>query len=382
MIKKGHNVYIVTTIERKYKENTKMIKEDGINILMVKTGNITKTNIIEKGISTLLIERQFIKAIDKHIKNQNIDLILYSTPPITFSKVVKHIKNKCSAKTYLMLKDIFPQNAVDLQMFKKDGLIYKFFRKKEIDLYKQSDYIGCMSKGNIDFILKNNNYIDPKKVELLPNTITPLPYFEQTKEEKIITRTKYKIPLYSTVFVYGGNLGKPQGVDFILECIKRNESRNNSFFLIIVSGTEYDKMDNFIKSNNIKNTVIYPYMEKEEYDKVIKACDAGLIFLDKRFTIPNIPSRLLTYMEFGIPVVAATDKNTDLKDILKAANCGIWSESKNVDDFYKNIDIICKNKEIAKEMGLNGRRYLENNYTSCIAYNTILNHFEKSSKNQ
>lgn len=381
IIKRGHNVYVVTEIERKYKQNTKLIEEDGINIIKVKTGNIFNVNKFEKGISMILIERQFIKAIDKYLKNQEIDLILYSTPPITFSKVVKHVKNKYNSKTYLMLKDIFPQNAVDLQMFKKNGLIYKLFRKKEINLYNQSDHIGCMSQGNIDFILKNNNYIEEKKVELLPNTITPLPYYEQTNEERTEIRLKYNIPLYRTVFIYGGNLGKPQGVDFILECIKQNETREDSFFLIIASGTEYNKVEKFINSNNIKNTIIYPYMDKEEYDKVIKSCDAGLIFIDERFTIPNIPSRLLTYMEFCLPIVAATDKNTDLKDILTSANCGVWSESKNIDNFYKNIDKICRNKELSKKIGISGRIYLENNYTSDIAYDIILGHLKKVYQN-
>lgn len=375
MIKQGNNVYVVAATERRYKQSTTFINEDGINILKVKTGNITKTNKIEKGISTLLIERQFIKAIDKYLKNQKFDLIVYSTPPITFSRVIKHIKKRDNSKTYLMLKDIFPQNAVDLQMIKKDGLLYKFFRKKEIDLYKQSDYIGCMSKGNIDFILKNNEYLDKHKVEILPNTITPIEYHPNTKEEKITIRAKYNIPLGRTVMVYGGNLGKPQGIDFILECIKENETRDDTFILIIVSGTEFNKLENFIRFNKIKNTIVYPYMVKEDYDKVVRSCDIGLIFLDNRFTIPNIPSRLLTYMEFSMPIIAATDKNTDLKDILVAANCGMWSESKDIKKFYLNIDEISNNTELLESMGINGRKYLENNYTSKIAYNIIFDHF-------
>ena len=373
---RGNEVYVVTPIERKHNQETSLTKIKGLNVLKVKTGNIQKVNKIEKGISTLMLENQFIKAIDKHLSNVKFDLIVYSTPPITFSNAVDYVKKRDGAKTYLMLKDIFPQNAVDIEMMKKNGLLYKFFRKKEVSLYNISDYIGCMSQGNVDFLLKHNDFIPKDKVEILPNTITPLKLAMLEKEDINKIRNKYNIPINKTVLVYGGNLGKPQGIDFIIDCIGENEQRKDTFFLVIGSGTDYNKLENYIKENNIKNTDIYSYMPKEDYDNVVKACDIGLVFLDKRFTIPNIPSRILTYMEFGMPIIAATDKNTDLGSILENGKFGLWSESGNVEDFYKNVDILCENKNLLDERGINGRRYLEDNYTSETSYKVIMKHFK------
>lgn len=377
---RGNEVYVVTPIEKKYGQETSLTDIDGLNVLKVKTGNLQKVNKIEKGISTLMLEKQLIKAIDEYLCDIKFDLIVYSTPPITFSKAVNHVKQRDGASTYLMLKDIFPQNAVDIEMFKENGLLYKFFRKKEIDLYNTSDYIGCMSQGNVDFVLNNNNFIPKDKVEILPNTITPIDQEILNDNDKKVIRSKYNIPTYKTVLVYGGNLGKPQGIDFLIECIKHNEKRSNTFFLIIGSGTEYTKVENYIKENNIKNTALYSYMPKEDYDNVVKACDIGLVFLDKRFTIPNIPSRILTYMEFGMPIIAATDKNTDLGNIVESGEFGLWSESKSVEDFYSNVDKICRDKQLVKTMGINGRKYLEENYTSQNAYEIIMKHFKNKSK--
>jgi hypothetical protein len=53
-------------------------------------------------------------------------------------------------------------------------------------------------------------------------------------------------------------------------------------------------------------------LPKNDYDKLLAACDVGLIFLNKNFTIPNYPSRLLSYLEMKIPVIAATDPNSDI----------------------------------------------------------------------
>ncbi|WP_435524943.1 hypothetical protein [Chryseobacterium indoltheticum] len=109
----------------------KLYQDNGATILRVKTFNVLKTNIIEKGIGTLAIEYQYLNAIKKYLQNTKFDLVLYSTPPITFVKVIKYIKNRDGAFSYLLLKDIFPQNAVDMKMLKKDGVLHKMFLKKE-----------------------------------------------------------------------------------------------------------------------------------------------------------------------------------------------------------------------------------------------------------
>ena len=110
----GHQVYHVSTYERRTGKSTTYSKEDNTFALRVKVGNLTKCNTIEKGISTLLIEKQFLSAIRKYLSHVRFDLILYSTPPITLANVISHIKKRDGAKTYLLLKDIFPQKAVDI----------------------------------------------------------------------------------------------------------------------------------------------------------------------------------------------------------------------------------------------------------------------------
>jgi hypothetical protein len=149
--KKGHRVSVVTSIEKRYNTPTALSEENGIHVLRVMTGNITQTHIIEKGISTVRIESQFIQAIKKYFAGVKFDLVLYSTPPVTFEKVIKFIKKRDKAISYLLLKDIFPQNAVDIGMMRRGSLMWRWFRHKEKNLYKHSDYIGCMSQANVKF---------------------------------------------------------------------------------------------------------------------------------------------------------------------------------------------------------------------------------------
>ena len=371
---KGVNVYIVSPRQERENLPTQLTKEGNINILKVKTGNITKTkSFIEKGISTIRIEGQYLNAIKKYFSGIKFDMVMYSTPPITFNKILKYFKKKDNSKTYLILKDIFPQNAVDIGAIKKGSLLWKYFRNKEVNLYNNSDMIGCMSQGNLEYILKYNKFIDKKKVEIFPNAIKPIPRIEK-REKDIEVLDKYNIPKDSTLFIYGGNLGKPQGIDFLLEVADNFHKAENAHLLIVGSGTEFDRIKNYIETNQPKNVSLFKKLPKDEYDNLINSADVGLIFLDRRFTIPNFPSRLTSYMENSLPILAATDINTDLKDILRKSNSGFWCESGDINCFMNYVQRLSKDKELRNQMGLNGRLYLEENYDVTKTIDILLKH--------
>lgn len=372
----GHNVFIVSPCERRNNQPTHVFDVDGVKILKVKTLNIQKTNILEKGLGTLLIEKQYIKAIKEYFSGVEFDLITYSTPPITFTNAVKFLKkNNPNAISYLQLKDIFPQNAVDIGMFGKNSAFYWFFRRKEKELYKASDFIGCMSPGNVNYIVEHNDYIDKSKVEVAPNSVElqSVKYEEgQEKAERYYIRKKYELPTDIPVLIYGGNLGKPQGIDFLIKCLDANKHRQDCFFVIVGNGTEYKKLENWYNDNKEGSIKLMKRLPKEDYDILVRSCDVGLIFLDHRFTIPNYPSRLLSYMENRMPVLCATDANTDIGRIAEDNGYGYWCESNSVDAFTSVLDkMLISDREI---MGERGFEFLTKNYLVENTYNAIMSH--------
>ena len=370
----GHNVFVVSPRERKNNLPTTHEVNEGVELLKVKIGNIQKVNFIEKGISTLLIEKQFIRAIKKYYGHVKFDLVIYATPPITFYEVVKFIKKRDNAHSYLLLKDIFPQNAVDLNIMYKKSIIYRYFRSKERKLYEISDYIGTMSDANSKYILKNNPSINTETVEVAPNSIEP----KEVKinlDEKNKIRRKYKVPITKRIFIYGGNLGKPQGIDFLIQCIQKNEDNHNSFFVIVGSGTEYNRLGTFFDKNNIKNSVLLNQLPKDEYELLVNSSDVGMIFLDKRFTIPNFPSRLLSYMQAKMPVLSATDPNTDIGDVIEQGRFGYSCISNDVNKFNDLVNKLATETNLER-MGQNAWNYLIENYTTEKSYEIIMSHFE------
>ena len=373
----GHQLYVVSPSERKMGQDTHLTDVDGVKILKVKTLNIQKTNVIEKGLGTLLLESQYKAAIKKYLGGIKFDLITYSTPPITFTNVVKYLKKKNpQAITYLQLKDIFPQNAVDIGMFSDKSVFNWYFRRKEKALYKASDYIGCMSPANVEFLKKHNPYYPADHVEVAPNSIEleekPLEDGQYSAERHYI-RKKYDLPTDKPIFVYGGNLGKPQGINYLIKCLEANKQRQDCYFVIVGNGTEYKKIEQW--SVNNKNTCVklMSRLPVDDYEMLVKYCDVGLIFLDHRFTIPNYPSRLLGYLKYKMPVVCATDVNTDIGKIAEKNGYGYWCESVKPEDFTALV-----NKMLAsdrKAMGENGYQFLKENYLVEHTFNAIMSHF-------
>lgn len=367
----GHEVYIVSPRERRLGLETSLEIRDGVHVLAVRTLNIQKTGRIGKGIGTVLIERQYRDAIRAWLSDVRFNLILYSTPPITLTGVIRDLKRRNpEAVTYLLLKDIFPQNAVDLGMFGRRSMIYRFFRRKERGLYRCSDHIGCMSPANVAYLLRKNPWIGASRVEVAPNSVEPVTL--SSSPDRKTVRERYGLPMDRTVFIYGGNLGEPQGIDYMLACLETGKDRQDLHFVIVGDGTEYGKIVVWMRTVRPANVSLFRLLPREEYDALVRACDVGLIFLDHRFTIPNYPSRLLSYLEARMPVIAATDPNTDVGSIAEANGYGYWCESVDPADF-----IACVDRMLASDiraMGENGYRFFLENHTVKKTYDAIISH--------
>lgn len=355
LVRAGHNITVVTPEEKKNKVNTKLYSERGFEVLRIKTGNIYDVGYIEKGISTLTLPLHIKRGIKKYLTNKEFDLVLYESPPVTNYNIVKWVKSRYNCKSYLMLKDIFPQNAIDLDLIKKNGILHKYFRFIEKKLYKTSDIIGTMSEMNRKFII-NNNQIDRNKVKIFPNTkkLAELDIKENVRKD-------HNIPEDACIFMFGGNMGKPQFIDLLVKIIIEFRENKNAFFFFIGRGTDRYKLEEAINENCITNAKVIHNLPRRKYEEIVCGCDVGLVVLNPAFTIPNFPSRILSYMEFSKPILALTDNNTDLKELLVENRCGYWAHSNDVDECINGFEKFINSNQII-EMGSNARDYLEKEF--------------------
>ncbi len=369
----GFNVYVVCPEERRYGGKTRLESISNINILYVKSLNLQKTGMVEKGLATLSLSWLLYRGIKRYFKSVKFDSLLYSTPPITYNKSISYLKNRDQAFTYLLLKDIFPQNAVDLSLIREGGLIHRYFRKVEKRLYLLSDYIGCMSEANKNYILKHNSYLSPTRVEINPNSID-LKWLNDLKPTSTEFRNKWGINSDALICLYGGNLGKPQGIDFLIEILEQFKNDPRIFFFIIGDGTEYNKLRNWFLANKPPYSKLIKYLPKNEFDEIAKYGEAGLILLDKRFTIPNFPSRLLTYLENKMSVWAATDLSTDIGQVAQDNEFGFSVENGDLGSFIFEVERELENKSLTLNRGKQGYKYLKLHYDVNLSCQKIVYH--------
>lgn len=371
-VENGHNVYVVAAQPDAKRESFKLKNENGVFVLRVPSYPIRKVSHFRKFASLMLLNKQLWRAIQLSIRHINIDLILTHTPPITLSRLLIKLKKRFNAPLYLLLKDIWPQGSVDLNVIRKNGLIWLFLRHHEKQLYKASDHIGCMSPKGVEYVTKHNQYLNAAALEVCPNSIKPTNHFNDFSNRKI--REKYKIPMDACIFMFSGNLGIGHGLHFLVDVIKKLRNYPKAFFLIGGNGTQFDYLKKEFKKESIENGLLYNWLPDDDFIQLITASDVGLILLYK-YTVPQFPSRLLTYLDNSKPVLCAINQHTDMGKIIQEYNCGFSTEHGNYTEFIQYIKLLSESKELRTELGKNGRKLFLEKYTVSISYETIMKHF-------
>ncbi len=364
----GHQITVLSAFERR-NFNLKT-KAEKFELIKIKTPNLQKTTKVEKGLGHLFFDFQLLFAVKKHLTNRHFDICLYFSPPITIVRTLAYMKKHFGTFNYLWLKDIFPQNAIDMELMKRNSLIHKYFQKIEKQYYQLSDKIGVMSPANKEYLLLHyKDWMYANKIEVCPNCIK-ISKFEQIQnfhdEEKKVN------------LIYGGNLGIPQAIPFLIKLLDKLIDHNVIEVSIIGSGTEFSKLKRWIDHKKPQNIKLKNFLPKNAYNEEVKKADIGLILLNDQFTIPNFPSRLLTYLEYQKPILCFTDDNTDVGKIAKQEGFGDWAPSNNVDASFDLIEnYATKSKEEIIQIGRKGYEYLLNHYTTNHTYNIILNSYIK-----
>lgn len=371
-IQHGHHVDILCPIEKRYDFSDSTVCGDGYQIVYVHTGNVTNTGFIEKGVSVLKIGEQINACIDRNIGQKQIDLFLVAVPPVTFETVVHHVKKKYRSRVYLLLKDIWPASMFDLKV--PGGIVAKtivsaMFRHWEKRLYKEVDKIGCLSPGNVKYVLEHNRYLDAKKVEVNPNCITPREIPALSEEQRCSIRAKYGIPEDQVCFIYGGTLGVGQNVAHIVKCLKACKDLD-CHFVISGRGVQYHLLEEYVENEKPHNLTLINGLSKPEYEELMHACDVGLVFLRYTAQTPNIPSRILSYMEFSLPILTCLDPVSDLTQIVEEGKFGWGCLSDDENAFREKIlEATLINLEKCRA---NSREYLMKNFSAGQSYESIV----------
>jgi O26-antigen biosynthesis N-acetyl-L-fucosamine transferase len=363
----GHEPVVVTCGEKTLSD-IEITVENGIEVVRIHTGKIKNAPLWFRGVKEARLSRTIWKKGCKFFEKNPCDLIIYYSPPIFFGSLVKRLKKRFACPSYLILRDIFPQWAVDAGIIKQ-GMIYWFLKFKERHNYEAADIIGVQSPANLRFF--QEQHLDQKyNLEVFYNWSALV--------EEDIPSNNYRLHLgleNKVVFFYGGNIGVAQDMDNIIRLAENLKHDETAFFLLVGDGSEVPRLQVEIASKNLNNIAIHPAVEQREYLSMLSEFDVGLISLDRDLRTQNFPGKMLGYMYHSMPILASINPGNDLKDMLEENHAGIVCSNGEDQRLVENARLLLEDEHLRHEIGCNARNLLESDFSVWRAANQILSHF-------
>lgn len=299
---------------------------DGITVLRLKTLKTHGAGHLRRAIGESLMSFAMMWNLRRSpLAKQQWDGIVWYSPTIFLGPVVAYLKRKSHCRSYLIIRDIFPEWALDMGML-GPGLIYKFFKTVANYQYSVADVIGIQSPGNAHYFESWKQKYPARSLEVLHNWLTDRPKAAcsiQIGETKLRDRK---------IFVYAGNMGVAQGVDVLLNLAKMMRYDPRVGFVFVGRGTETERIRSEICRERLENTLVFGEVAPQEIPGLYAQCHVGLVVLDHRHKTHNIPGKFLSYMFAGLPVLASVNPGNDLVELIESEGVGRVSTTNLIDD--------------------------------------------------
>jgi len=375
LYRKDYNVWVATCFPEYSLMNSEDIvwpelkEENGVKVLRIKTLPHHKVNFIRKGIAQIMLPHIFFNKIRKTIKDK-IDITIVHSPPLPLTITALKVKNFYKAKYILNLHDFFPQNAIDLGILKnnlRDKLIIKFFERMEKRAYQNADLIVVPSNSHKKFLEEKRN-IQAQKISVIHHWIDIQPFLKIKKTNKF--RELYNLE-NKFIFLFGGVLGPSQGLDLIIKIAEKIKENKDIVFLLVGDGSAKEELMKMTKELKLNNVLFKPFVSLEEYPKLVKDCDIGIISLTEKNTTPAVPAKIVGYMAAAIPVIAFLHQESDGCEIVQEAKRGYAIRAGDLNKAVEIVEKIYQEKDKLRELGNNGFQYALNNFAIDVCINKL-----------
>lgn len=342
-IQEGHQVSIVTP-EPNQTQGIDIQTQEGVQVVRVKCFQTKDVNYIQRTAAELI--NPFV--IWHHLKsstqmtNQNIDGVIWYSPSIFWGPLVKRLKAHYQCKSYLILRDIFPDWALDLGIIKK-GPVFWFLKAVEKFQYLQADRIGVQTPNSLTyFVNQHPNLKDKCEVLWI--------WIGKAKAKPCSIDLSQTTLSGRSIFVYAGNMGVAQNMDCLIDLASELKDRQDIGFVFVGRGSEVTRLRRRVSDESLVNTLFFDEIDADEIPALYAQCKAGILTLDPRHKTHNIPGKLLTYLRSGLPVLAIVNPGNDLLDLLAHQQVGIGLDSSQFPEvlhaFYHVLDLAESSPEI------------------------------------
>jgi glycosyltransferase involved in cell wall biosynthesis len=279
------------------------------------------------------------------------DGIAWYSPTIFFGPLIRWLKKRSGCRTYLILRDLFPDWAVDTGVMRR-GPAYYLLKLVERQQYRAADVIGVQTPANLPY-LERWSQDGARRIEVLHNWLA-VNEAQAGAELAVFRRLERK-----TVFVYAGNMGQAQGMDCMIELAEALREQTDAVFLFIGRGSDVPRLKRLAEARSLGNVIFHEEVEPAELPGILARCDIGLLALDPRHTTHNIPGKFLTYLNSRLPVLARVNPGNDLIEMIDTRSVGFVSTNVSVQELCGYAQRLLAEPDLRRDMGRRGGELAE-----------------------
>lgn len=314
-LNQGHEITVILP-SSEIKHSWSLEVREGLRVLRLRAPKTKNVSYIRRTFAELFMPFFMrINLFRSPFSGERWDGVVWYSPSIFHGPFVRAIKTASNCKSYLIIRDIFPQWAVDIGLMSNKGLVYYFFNMVAHYQYSVADIIGVQTPGNLNYF-KNREIGSNRQLEVLQNWL-----FDSPTGECSISLANTKLA-GRKIFVYAGNMGVAQGVGTFLDLAELFQVRSDVGFLFVGRGSDAVKLAEDARLRGLNNVLFYDEIDPDEIPGLYSQCVVGLVALDPKHRSHNIPGKFLTYMQAGLPVLASINSGNDLVEIINKNNVG------------------------------------------------------------
>lgn len=282
------------------------------------------------------------------------DGVIWYSPSIFHGPLAHMIMRSSKCKGYLIIRDIFPEWAVDIGLIRR-GFAFLFFRAVAQYQYSVADVIGVQTKGNRHYFERWSEG-ENRKLEVLQN------WLGQPRCKPCSLRISDTSLSFRKVLVYAGNMGVAQGMDIFIDLANQLQSQKEIGFLLIGRGSEVARLRSKALALKLDNLIFADEIDPDEIPDLYAQCSAGIVALDPRHKSHNIPGKFLTYMQNGLPVLANINADNDLKGLIEESKLGQVCESNQIGDLLEKTKMLLRQIETDADLSKRCRKFFEHEF--------------------
>lgn len=307
---------------------------EGVEVLRVKAMQTRDAGYVRRTLGELLLSHFVRKGlVASTLRDVKWDAVIWYSPTIFFGSVVAWLKKKAGCPSYLIIRDIFPEWAVDLGLMGR-GAVYRFFKHFEQIQYSAADIIGVQSHAGLPYF-KSWAQGQGRRLEVLQNWLAP------AVDAGCIFQLANSPLAGRRIFVYAGNMGAAQGMDMVLGLAERMRARTDIGFLFVGRGSDVARLKAMAAEKSLDNVLFHDEIEPREVPGLLAQCHVGLVMLDPRHKTHNVPGKFLTYMQAGLPVLARINAGNDLAELISREEVGQAYVGNSIDEFQALAEVVC-----------------------------------------